>query len=844
MNKFNKCLVFLVIACLSIVIIPRSVLTSSAEIYAQAVTPVFSVNTPQATVVVFGGKEWVVIGHNGDGVASTSGALTLLAKSSFGYSQFNPAGTNNTYQGSELQRSMDYAANCVTGLEAKLIIPRKLIGGSGNYINIPPDVVTRVYVQCPWNSPCITITETVTRSPGGSTYDSNLVAGPTVSGAKFWPLSVAEARKLNESLRLYSNNWWLRSPGMVDGFAAMVSSSGSINDTGYFIQGLSSNIGNIGVAYRPAFDLDISSVVFASPVWGGKSTIVSSENLSPMVLSSWALKFTAESIYHPITNPHGLALARIQPIAVDGRTITFEYSGATAGKTLSAIVTSGGTVRYYGKLADNILSTGTASVTVPDDFAATDALYIFVEECNGIYYTDFASARHRIAVAEQAVPVGLQGVACSSSGNTGKITGLNAARAYEYKLLSETKWKQISGVGEITSLPAGDYEVRTAASGMMLASLSVVVIVEEYVPPTYAVGFIASVAAANGITAIGRLSPNGPVAEGEILTATITISGTALAPGRYSVGLTSATLGDAIIPPGVDTKKISASGTIVSDESFDFTFAMPARAVEDLVVNIGFMPPDTSPPVPGGGGVATASNITPISLSLDWVEAADDESPSQELVYYVYQQTGNTFSVVDGVPTDGSLLNSGGAIGITTYYVTGLLPSTNYYFVVVVEDEAGNKAAYIAINANTASEPTTVPPTRSITTLTTTTTTSVEPAHSNPVGTIEPSAATDTNLPLHEEVPNPWSLASLVCGVFGVLLAVITVILAFVRKNIRLFWLYMGIILAIAGVVLFVLTESLNGRMMLVDTRATGYAVILAVELLFFALSFRRRVNG
>ena len=77
----------------------------------------------------------------------------------------------------------------------------------------------------------------------------------------------------------------------------------------------------------------------------------------------------------------------------------------------------------------------------------------------------------RTAVAEQAValmdgpaaPTGLNAVQCVN-GNDGKITGLDADKAYEYSADNGTPWTKVTGVTEIANKPAGTYLVRFAAT--------------------------------------------------------------------------------------------------------------------------------------------------------------------------------------------------------------------------------------------------------------------------------------------------------------------------------------------------------------------------------------------
>jgi hypothetical protein len=113
---------------------------------------------------------------------------------------------------------------------------------------------------------------------------------------------------------------------------------------------------------------------------------------------------------------------------------------------------------------------------------------------------------------------------------------------------------------------------------------------------------------------------------------------------------------------------------------------------------------DAIAPVPGGNGTITTANVTYKSLTLNWTKATDDVSAQSALKYYIYKKIG-AFTMKNGLPTDGTLLNPGGTLDITTYNVSGLSASTSYNFIVLVEDGAGNNAAYTAVSKTTAATP-------------------------------------------------------------------------------------------------------------------------------------------
>jgi len=206
-----------------------------------------------------------------------------------------------------------------------------------------------------------------------------------------------------------SASWWLRTPGDIGYTKAVSGSSGAITNT---------SVNNNLIVARPAFKLTLNNILFASAAsgTGSKSSATTGPELSEAAVPSGAVKLTVTD--------SGLSLnSSFTNISVDGRTITFSYSGATAGNTLSAVVKSStGAVKHYGKLADSINASGTTSVTVPDNFiVGSDTLSIFVEKLNGANLTDYASAPVSLTVTQATAPTVVQG----TIDGTMKITGVD-----------------------------------------------------------------------------------------------------------------------------------------------------------------------------------------------------------------------------------------------------------------------------------------------------------------------------------------------------------------------------------------------------------------------------------
>jgi len=352
MQNKKKKLISSLLALIMLLGLIAAVQTTAGAADIQAGTPTFRLGT----TIGFGGKQWAVIGHNGAGVASPSGTLTLLLANghSYGKSQFHA--DSNQYSGSDLKTAMDNAYNGISNAKEKdLVKARDLAGGSANQ--------------------------------GAPGYNPDNIAGPAVSGARFWPLSVAEADKVNEEVRKYTGLplWWLRSPGFHSINAAFVYGVGGVNVIGNDV------IWSGGVV-RPAFNLNLSSVIFTSAAAGGKSGNAS-VNLSAAAAppATDAVKFT-------------MIDSRLKLVCTDaaartvkaGDTVNIVYSGATAGESnyVSCVIVDGtNKVLYYGKLAKTTagMTGGIVNFTVPPLANGNYTVKLFSEEANGDNYTDFCS---------------------------------------------------------------------------------------------------------------------------------------------------------------------------------------------------------------------------------------------------------------------------------------------------------------------------------------------------------------------------------------------------------------------------------------------------------------------
>ncbi len=319
-----------------------------------------NLNTNNAATVAYGDKTWRVIGYNGNGVASASNVMTLLASDTFSSCQFdNGDAKSNAYATSILKEKVDGIADAFNEREKTAIIPRDLEGG-GTYSATSP--------YC------------------------NGIAGDAVQNALLWPLSAQEADAVHEKIRWLSNGnqahkcWWLRSPGETNDYAAWVHANGN-----FYPDGRQVDFGSWS-GIRPAFNLDVTDILFASAK-GAKS----SQGLSVVndyTGKEWKLTLRDTQRTLSVTESALKAYA--------GDTVSINYSGAQTGddEYISAMIAdASGEIVYYGPIAKASAS-GTASITLPSDIAiGTYTLKVFNEQRNGDNRADVASPFVNVTLA-------------------------------------------------------------------------------------------------------------------------------------------------------------------------------------------------------------------------------------------------------------------------------------------------------------------------------------------------------------------------------------------------------------------------------------------------------------
>ena len=177
-----------------------------------------------------------------------------------------------------------------------------------------------------------------------------------------------------------ASTWWLRSP-----YADFTSSTGLVDGYGRVYDG---GVG-LGWAARPAFNLNLNSVLFTSAAVGGKPD-GGLTTISEYSGNEWKLTLKDSS-----RSNFAVTSAAVTAYT-NGSTVEISYTGAKTGANeyISALlVDDNGNPTYYGRSNAPLTETdGTAQLSVPAGFAEGNyMLKVFNEQYNDNYKTDYAS---------------------------------------------------------------------------------------------------------------------------------------------------------------------------------------------------------------------------------------------------------------------------------------------------------------------------------------------------------------------------------------------------------------------------------------------------------------------
>ena len=292
--------------------------------------------------------------------------------------------------------------------------------------------------------------------------------------------------------------WWLRSPGDLNhraaGVAAGVSVDGGVGGYGYSVR----------IAYlavRPAFNLDLTSVLFTSAAAGGKSASGMDSGLTAVddyTGSEWKLTLLDKSRDFSISNA-----------AIEGSTVTFSYSNAKTGENeyISAVIENNGEITHYGRILQPRSTSGTASFTIPDGVTLSDTvkLYVFNEQYNGDKMTDYASQLKEISnpTVDTTAPKLSDGSATRTGETTATVKFTSSeAGSYYYAVVESgatapnidmdkegtdcVAGENTISISDLTDTAAKDiYIVAKDAAGNVSQSLKIEIPAYTVVPKTY-----------------------------------------------------------------------------------------------------------------------------------------------------------------------------------------------------------------------------------------------------------------------------------------------------------------------------------------------------------------------
>lgn len=345
------------------------------RVYAQTKNPEYlgpaelgiDYNTASATVVYFGGKEWKVIGYDGNGIACEKGEVVLFANEILTTCSYN----NNvddeyskealTYKGSTLQTTIDsFVEDNFTPGEKQSIIPRQL-----EAMNIPAYYVDYEYWW--WDN--------------FKTIDAVPYEGVT---ALSWPLSAKEAAAVNKFLLPKDSSYWLRTLGCVESFddecgmlppvMAIVSKDGKVTMQDEFFEDVTSSCG-----VRTALKLNPDNILFITPV---------TQRERKLTLKDEAHKnFSVNDCENTIDSNGDLVVKYQNAVSGDNEYISY------------IIERSDGYITKYQQCSKVTSASGTAAITgLPKDAEGKialdegDKLYIFNEQLNDEDKTDYSSS--------------------------------------------------------------------------------------------------------------------------------------------------------------------------------------------------------------------------------------------------------------------------------------------------------------------------------------------------------------------------------------------------------------------------------------------------------------------
>ena len=229
-----------------------------------------------------------------------------------------------------------------------------------------------------------------------------------------------------------SNHFWLRTPN-----TEWTTNVGVVYPSDGNVGALQTDFEH---SARPAFNLDSSAVLFSSPASGRKPDGEISA-IGDYSGNEWKLTLKDSS-------RDGFTIENLHRA---GNIITFYYSGAAAGANeyISALVVdSTGAYTHYGRLQPADEAAGTVVFTLPE-LPEGSTLYIFNEQCNGDYKTDYASHLVELTVPEDTSGAG-------ADGREVELKNDGATIQWRYAGEDDSAWRDLVALDVITGADGTD----------------------------------------------------------------------------------------------------------------------------------------------------------------------------------------------------------------------------------------------------------------------------------------------------------------------------------------------------------------------------------------------------
>ena len=320
-------------------------------IFALAMIPVMDVNAMgisskeqffsninlNTDIVNFSENQYWIIGTDQEGVNPIENNITLFQKNDSTLKK--SFGQNNKYSSSFLKDELFNLYNKVNIEEKKFITPRQL-------------------------------------DPTVDGYSDTVM-----NDQYFWALSFDEMLKVTGTARTYVDKYWTRT-SLNNDRVYVINPGGDVN---YGTRNISDRM------VRPAFNLDLSSLYFASSANSENDKLsLESKKLNNVTTldDNIKLTFKDDSLNLKIDSVIDKFQTKQTPLQVS-------YSNATYGENiyLSAILRDeNNDIKYYGKI-DLVSESGTGQISIPFDNVdyGSYQLEIFVEKINGDTISDFSS---------------------------------------------------------------------------------------------------------------------------------------------------------------------------------------------------------------------------------------------------------------------------------------------------------------------------------------------------------------------------------------------------------------------------------------------------------------------